>query len=114
MIQLLEIAPLLRASLRVAALCVCMLVATGCSSFGACGLRECSGDAQITAEVRSRLAQSPELGGPNAITVQTVHGVVYLRGLVSTPYQINAASGIAEGAPGVIEVQNLLNIDNSH
>jgi osmotically-inducible protein OsmY len=100
--------------LRVAALCVCISVATGCSAFGTCGLRECADDAKISAEVRALLAQSPELGGPNAITVQTVHGVVYLRGLVSTPYQISAAAGIAEGAAGVVEVQNLLNIDNSY
>ena len=114
MIQLVEIAYRLRVSMRVAALCVCISVATGCSAFGTCGLRECSDDAKITTEVRALLSQSPELGGPNAITVQTVHGVVYLRGLVSTPYQISAAAGIAEGAAGVVEVQNLLNIDNSH
>jgi osmotically-inducible protein OsmY len=114
MIRLLEITHLLLASMRVPALCVCMLVASGCAGFGTCGLRECSDDAKITAEVRTLLAKSPELGGANPITVQTVHGVVYLRGLVSTPYQISAAGGIAEGAPGVIEVQNLLNIDNSH
>jgi osmotically-inducible protein OsmY len=114
MIQFLEIAYRLRASMRVAALCVCMSAATGCTAFGTCGLRECSDDAKINAEVRTLLAQSPELGGTNEINVQTVHGVVYLRGLVSTPYQISAAGGIAEGAPGVIEVQNLLNIDNSH
>jgi osmotically-inducible protein OsmY len=45
--------------------------------------------------------------------VQTVHGVVYLRGLVSTPYQIAEAGTIAEQAAGVTDVQNLLSIDNS-
>lgn len=114
MLQILEITHRLLASMRVAAMCICMLHAAGCTAFATCGLRECSDDAKITAEVRTRLAQSPELGGPNGITVQTVHGVVYLRGLVSTPYQIRAAGAIAERAPGVIEVQNLLNTDNSH
>lgn len=112
--QLLRSAYRLRATLRFAALCVCMSIATGCTAFGVCGTRECSDDAKITAEVRKLFAQTPELGGPNVITVQTVHGVVYLRGLVSTPYQISAAGSIAEGAPGVVEVQNLLNIDNAH
>jgi osmotically-inducible protein OsmY len=103
----------LRVLLRLAFLGFGMSALIGCAA-GTCGLRECSDDAKITAEVRARLAQSPELGGPNPITVQTIHGVVYLRGLVSTPYQISAAGSIAEGAPGVTDVQNLLNIDNAH
>jgi len=45
--------------------------------------------------------------------VQTIHGVVYLRGLVSTPYLISEAESIAEQAPGVTGVRNLLYIDNS-
>jgi osmotically-inducible protein OsmY len=45
--------------------------------------------------------------------VQTIHGVVYLRGLVSTPYLISEAESIAEQAPGVKDVRNLLYIDNS-
>ena len=113
MFPLLESAYRLRVSMCLAAWCL-MSVAAGCAADGTCGVRECSEDAKISAEVRTLLDQSPELGGPNQVTVQTVHGVVYLRGLVSTPYQISAAGGIAEGAPGVKEVQNLLNIDNSH
>ena len=100
-------------AMRWAALGACLTIASGCTAFGKCDAG-CTADAKITAEVRQRFAQSPELGGPNAITVQTVHGVVYLRGLVSTPYQISAAGSIAEGAPGVAEVQNLLYIDNAH
>jgi osmotically-inducible protein OsmY len=103
-----------RASLRTAALCICLAAAlTGCAAFGACGLRECPADAKITAEVRALLGQSPALGTPNLLSVQTVHGVVYLRGIVSTPYQIGEAESIAERAPGVTSVQNLLSIDNS-
>ena len=59
----------------------------------------------------SRRAPHSELR--TSISVQTVHGVVYLRGLVSTPYQIAEAGSIAEQAPGVTDVQNLLTIDNS-
>jgi len=89
-------------------------VLAGCASFGKCGSGECSADAKITAEVRTLLAQSSDLGGPNHISVQTVRGVVYLRGLVSTPHQIAEAGSIAEQATGVTDVQNLLSIDNSY
>ena len=100
--------------MRALALCICLAAAlTGCAAFGKCGLRECPADARISAEVRTRLAQSPALGAPNLIGVQTTHGVVYLRGLVSTPYQVAEAGSIAEQAPGVTDVQNLLYIDNS-
>jgi osmotically-inducible protein OsmY len=101
--------------MRAAALGLCLAaLLAGCASFGKCGLSECSGDAKISADVRALLAQSPSLGGTNQIRVQTVHGVVYLRGLVSTPFQIEEAGSIAEQATGVTSVQNLLSIDNSH
>jgi osmotically-inducible protein OsmY len=104
----------IRASMRATALIVCLTAAlTGCAAFGKCGLRECTADAKISDEVRTLLAQSPALGAPNLITVQTIHGVVYLRGLVSTPYLIGEAESIAEQAPGVTDVRNLLYIDNS-
>jgi len=96
-------------------LCVMLAaVLAGCASFGKCGLQECSGDAKITAEVRSLLAQSPALGGTNHISVQTIRGVVYLRGIVSTPLQIAEAGNIAEQVTGVTDVQNMLTIDNSY
>jgi osmotically-inducible protein OsmY len=101
--------------MRATVLCIWLAaVLAGCAPLGKCGPGECSADAKITAEVRTLLAHSPSLGGPNPIRVQTVHGVVYLRGLVSTPYQIAEAGSIAEQAEGVIDVQNLLTIDNSH
>jgi osmotically-inducible protein OsmY len=101
-------------SMRAAALCICLAAAlSGCAAFGKCGLRECPADAKISAEVRALLAQSPGLESPNSISVQTLHGVVYLRGLVSTPYQIAEAGSIAERAAGVSDVQNMLSIDNS-
>jgi osmotically-inducible protein OsmY len=103
--------------IRMRAMALCIGLATllaGCASFGKCGTPQCSADAKISAEVRTLLAQRPSLGAPNEIHVQTVHGVVYLRGLVSTPYQISEAGGIAEQATGVVDVQNMLSIDNSH
>ena len=94
-------------------LCVWLAaVLAGCASFGKCGPGECSGDAKITAEVRALFAQSSSLGGPNHISVQTVRGVVYLRGVVSTPLQIEEAGSIAEQAAGVTDVQNMLTINS--
>ena len=99
--------------MRATVLIVCLTaVLTGCAAFGKCGLRECPEDAKISDEVRTLLAQSPAFGA-NQISVQTIHGVVYLRGLVSTPYLIGEAQSIAEQAPGVTDVRNLLYIDNS-
>jgi osmotically-inducible protein OsmY len=104
----------MRAFIRTAALGICLAATlAGCATFGQCGLRECPADAKISAEVRALLAQSPALGTPNLINVQTVHGVVYLRGIVSTPYQIGEAGSIAGQAAGVTDVQNLVTIDNS-
>jgi osmotically-inducible protein OsmY len=100
--------------MRAATLFICLAaLLAGCATFGKCGPHECSADAKITAGVRTLLAQSTSLSAPNQISVQTVQGVVYLRGLVSTPYQIEEAGSIAEQAAGVTSVQNLLTIDNS-
>jgi osmotically-inducible protein OsmY len=93
---------------------ICLVAAlTGCAGFGKCALSECSADAKISAEVRALFAQSPALQSPNSISVQTKRGEVYLRGLVSTPYQIAEAASVAAQAPGVTGVQNLLSVDNS-
>jgi BON domain-containing protein len=96
-----------------AALLLCLAGALGgCAAFGRCG-PECQGDAKITAEVRDLFSRSAALGAPNLIDVQTVRGVVYLRGVVSTPYQIEEAASVASQAPGARRVQNLLTVDNS-
>ncbi len=102
------------AGMRAAALCVVLAThLTACVAGGTCGLSECPDDARISAEVRALLAQSPALGAPNLISVQTVRRVVYLHGLVSTPYQIAAAGSTAAQAPGATGVENLLAIDNA-
>jgi osmotically-inducible protein OsmY len=99
--------------MRAAALGVGLSMLAGCAALGRCGLRECPADAKVSIEVRALLAQNPALGAPNLISVQTVRGVVYLRGLVSTPYQIGEAGSIAQRAAGVTGVQNLLAVGNS-
>jgi osmotically-inducible protein OsmY len=99
--------------MRAAALIVCLTAAlTGCAAFGKCGTAQCTEDAKISDEVRALLAQSPAFGA-NQITVQTIRGVVYLRGLVSTPALIGEAESMVEQLPGVTDVRNLLYIDNS-
>ena len=101
--------------MRATALCICLAAALpGCSTLGKCGSGECPADAKISAEVRTLLAQSPAVDPPNLISVQTINGVVYLRGVVSTPNQIADAGSIAAQAEGVTDVQNLLSIDNSY
>ena len=86
---------------------------SGCTTVGQCTSQQCSADATISDAVRSLIAQAPEFGGANQISLQTVSGVVYLRGLLSTPYQVSEAGSIAQRAPGVVAVQNLLSVDNS-
>jgi len=64
------------------------------------------GDAAITAQVQERLAQQPDLQAPNQVYVQTVDHVVYLSGLVDTPFQRAAAEALAQAVPGVTGVRN--------
>ncbi len=104
----------LRACLRAPALCTGLAAAlAGCAAFTQRGLREAPADARISAAVRTLFEQSPALEAPNLISVQTVGGVVYLRGLVSTPYQIEEAASLAALAPGAAHIENLLSIDNA-
>jgi hypothetical protein len=99
--------------LRATLLACLFLALTACANPGTCGLRECRDDAAISTTVRARLAQRPEFGS-SEVSVQTYQGVVYLRGLVSTPYQISIAGEIAAAVPGVTSVQNLLAVENAH
>lgn len=96
------------------ALALLLLLSSGCAGFGKCGLHECPADAKISEQVRSLIEQEPALGGANHVSVQTMNGIVYLRGLVSTPAQIAAAGALAEQVPGVTDVQNMIAVDNSH
>ena len=70
-------------------------------------------DARITADVTARLAQYPELQAPNTLDVQTLHGVVYLRGLMATPFEIGLAGSVAGQVSGVRRVENLIGLENS-
>jgi osmotically-inducible protein OsmY len=70
-------------------------------------------DARITADVQARLAQYPELQAPNSLDVQTLHRVVYLRGLMGSPFQIQLAGSLARQVPGVRRVENLISLQNA-
>ena len=68
---------------------------------------------RITAEVSARLSQYPELQAPNSLDVQTLHQVVYLRGLMATPFQISLASSVAAEVSGVRRVENLIGLEDA-
>ncbi len=104
----------MRSSVRAAALSICLAGdMAGCAAFTHQGMLESPADANISANVHAVLEQSPALEAPNLINVQTRAGVVYLRGLVSTPYQVEAAGSLAARVPGVKHIENLLSIDNA-
>jgi osmotically-inducible protein OsmY len=83
------------------ALCGCAIYNT----YEKCGVRGCSGDEKITADVVAQFRQRLDLE-PNTITVQTMDHVVYLHGLVSSSMEIYTAESIARKEPGVTEVVN--------
>jgi osmotically-inducible protein OsmY len=87
-------------------------VLTGCAPLMPCGIKGCPDDRRITAEVRGLLDVHDELGAPNLVTVQTIDRVVYLRGLVATPYQKRLAQYLAGQAPDAARVVNLIGLDN--
>jgi osmotically-inducible protein OsmY len=84
-------------------------VLTACATFAKPDAR----DLRITADVKARLAQYSELQAPNSLDVQTLHQVVYLRGLMGSPFQIRLASSVAGEVPGVRRVENLIGLEDS-
>jgi osmotically-inducible protein OsmY len=85
----------------------------GCATFEKCGFRGCPGDATITAEVQALLDQNPPLGPPNEVYVQTLDHVVYLNGIVDTPFQLRLAESLAGEAAGVSRVVNNIGLSSS-
>jgi len=66
-------------------------------------------DRTITADVQSRLAQH---GNLEQLNVQTVNGVVYLRGSVINELEREGAETTALATPHVARVVNTISIDN--
>jgi osmotically-inducible protein OsmY len=84
---------------------------SGCATFEKCGFKGCSGDAQVTAEVKTLSDRHPELG--TSIHVQTLDRVVYLYGLVDTPLGSEIAESVALEAPGVTHAMNSIAYGNN-
>jgi osmotically-inducible protein OsmY len=70
-------------------------------------------DGAITARVQTLLEQYPSLQAPNSVTVQTVQHVVYLRGLVSTPYQKRLAGSVAAQAGAGLHIVNMVAVESN-
>jgi osmotically-inducible protein OsmY len=88
-------------------------VTPGCAAYRKCGFRGCTGDADISAQVRALLERYPALQPPNLIQVQTVDHVVYLSGLVDTDYERQMAESVAHAAKGVTKVVNSIGLSES-
>jgi osmotically-inducible protein OsmY len=97
---------------RLGALALLSLSLFGCASMQ-CLSAGCRADARIAAQVRTLFSQHAALETPNDLEIQVVHRVVYLRGLVSTPYERELAEEVAHGAEGAVRVVNLIGIDNN-
>lgn len=69
-------------------------------------------DAKLKVDVQTLLDESPGLGPPNSIYVQSVDHVVYLNGLVDTGLEKWIAESIASRAPGVKQVVNSIEQHN--
>jgi osmotically-inducible protein OsmY len=85
----------------------------GCATYEKCGLGGCPGDAEITADVQVLLDQNPPLGPPNEVYVQTIDHVVYLNGIVDTPFQLRLAESLAGEAAGVSRVVNNIGLSSN-
>jgi osmotically-inducible protein OsmY len=86
----------------------------GCvSSSPECTSEECRNDAKITADLKAKLKEHSELGGPNSVYVQTRDGVVYLTGQVTTDLQRETAENVARQVPGVVQVVNSIALSYS-
>jgi osmotically-inducible protein OsmY len=86
----------------VAALTVAAL--SGCAMFPQAS--NPAGDRAITAAVETRFGQDAVLEAPNQLSVQTINGVVYLNGFVSTGTQRWDAGSAASQVQGVDKVVN--------
>lgn len=84
---------------------------TGCT-LGPCGAG-CADDGRIESEVRAALAREPALGAPNQVDVQTRRRIVYLTGLVDTPFEQQLAESIARSVPGVARVSDAIGLSGN-
>jgi osmotically-inducible protein OsmY len=87
---------------------------SGCaavSEYRACGYAGCPDDARITAQVDTLLSKQSNLReADDQIYVQTIDGIVYLTGDVTTDMQRDKAELLAREAPGVSRVVDTLTV----
>ncbi len=96
--------------LAVAALLVSSAIA-GCATAGE-GVQASSGDASLTRTVQAGIDAVSYLRADH-VRVQTVHHVVYIRGIVDTYPQSADAEAIARRAAGDAAVVNLIDVANA-
>jgi hypothetical protein len=88
----------------VAALTVAVAALSGCAMFPQSS--NPARDRVITADVETRFGQNAVLEAPNQLSVQTINGVVYLNGLVSSGPQRWDAGSVASQVQGADKVVN--------
>jgi osmotically-inducible protein OsmY len=81
---------------------------SGCAAFKSCEGDACTPDQKITADVREQFVAHRELGAPAGLHVQTIHGVVYLSGIVDSDLERRNAEAIALTVANVKDVVNNL------
>jgi osmotically-inducible protein OsmY len=90
-----------------------LLALGGCATVGTCERNRCAEDQAITARVRSLFDQHPAIETPNIVSVETIDHIVYLDGLVDTPYQKVLAGSLAAQVDGVTRVVNMIGLSNN-
>jgi osmotically-inducible protein OsmY len=87
---------------------------SGCAAFNeyrACGYAACPEDEKVTAEVDTRLENQRTLhAADDQVYAQTIGGVVYLTGHVTTDMQRDQAELLAREAPGASRVVDTLTV----
>jgi osmotically-inducible protein OsmY len=84
----------------------------GCATYRSTGTQNAVPDAQITADVQTRLDLMAALGPPGSIRVQTLDNVVYLNGIVEGGLAKRNAEATVRQVPGVQKVVD--DIDVAH
>ena len=93
-----------------AALLLCLVLGS-CATAGKCSGDACAADDAITKDLRAQIFDRPQLANAN-ISVQTLNGVVYLRGLVDTYVEKMSVEDMARAIPGVKKVVNSIEMRN--